>query len=470
MSSFLTDDIIRCYPDYPEYFSNLKKLEKHQGIRGVVLWSKDMKAWALNLIVNPMFNISSYSKSFYRGFVIPGNLGFKKIFKHLCNAIIRNKFSRLRYILSCLNVYQRIPGPLKKLQNFEKLVSQHGIQTKEEYIKVVTIGRKALNIEPCYFPPIEVKSVPTGQTVAILPGKNGEYPDYLRSGRKNFHPDATERIPYFQGNLVLIGDDGGKDRLVLIGHPVCQTILKPLQKVLLDILKEIPTDCTFKQDEGVKKLVELSKDANYVIHSIDLSDCTWNLPYILQEILLLELGVPREYLTLLRLPVYMKNKFINVEKGQAMGLNPSFPLFSLFHNILLTGFCIQEGVKPDCFRILGDDVILWNDNVRQRYLQFLNFFEVPISSKKTFSSKFFGEFAGQIILRGVNITPIKSKDITASKIQLYNTYKAVLGKKLRWLNHCSLSSFLIIGGLLSSMLFARILPKIAKGGCDGCAA
>jgi ribosomal protein L27 len=80
-------------------------------------------------------------------------------------------------------------------------------------------------------------------------------------------------------------------------------------------------------------------------------------------------------------------------KGQPLGLGPSFPLFALTHGLVL--FTLNEGRWDQTFYVLGDDVIILDDDLADKYKKWLSTVHVNISEQKTFSSNAVGQFAGK---------------------------------------------------------------------------
>jgi hypothetical protein len=160
---------------------------------------------------------------------------------------------------------------------------------------------------------------------------------------------------------------------------------------------------------------------------VDLSDATWNFPFSLQAQVLRAIGGGR-LLEFFELPISDDGLFIEVKKGQAMGLNPSFPLFGLTHNLLLVGLCRYIGCNPvDTFRVLGDDVVIADRRVRDLYLEFARDYNVPISDHKCLNGDA-AEFAGKIILKGVDITPIRWTMLGGTQLPaLFHSYRSIIG-------------------------------------------
>jgi hypothetical protein len=104
---------------------------------------------------------------------------------------------------------------------------------------------------------------------------------------------------------------------------------------------------------------------------------------------------------------YYKKEAFSWSKGQPMGLRASFPAFALTHGLLLHH--ISNGA--DVFAILGDDVVIWDTSVYERYIQLMQEWQVPISTHKTLSSSRLCEFAGAVIHSNMVFRNYKWKDI-----------------------------------------------------------
>jgi len=81
----------------------------------------------------------------------------------------------------------------------------------------------------------------------------------------------TRKLSYF-------ADKGGKTRVIAILDYWSQSVLKPVHDVLMDILRGIPTDCTFNQG-AFSSILPLSGP----FFSFDLSAATDRMPLALQQ-------------------------------------------------------------------------------------------------------------------------------------------------------------------------------------------
>jgi hypothetical protein len=147
--------------------------------------------------------------------------------------------------------------------------------------------------------------------------------------------------------------------------------------------------------------------------SIDLSNATDRLSKDIQIKLLTSMGVPKRYFNFLRLPVAYspkdfgedskeRIKFVKYRNGQPMGLFISFPMFELFHYVVLKTVVATTDAT---FCICGDDVVIACDekdslDLFNRYQILIERFGGVISEYKTVRSKEFAEGIGAIFLKG----------------------------------------------------------------------
>lgn len=458
MESLLIQDFIECTP-VPKL---LLKILKCHGKQGFVDILKGMKAWAFQIVSgNTNFTLPWSRTSVYLGYRYPRR--FKNLFRPLIKAVVRRNYHVIQEYLSYFNIYQVIKGPLKERSDYVKVIFQPAVVPPSPFWS--DLLRLVLTLTKYEYRRKEPDDVrPTGQSVAITPVETGSYAQWVAKGAPGSPIDhkvltaswfrGLTDTPYrslWQGNLSVIGDWGGKGRLILIGNPVVQSRLKPLQEDLLQLLRWLPTDCTFDQTQGHSFVIENQK-AGKPLYSVDLSDATWNFPFSLQKQVLQAFGADH-LLELFELPISNQGSMVKVEKGQAMGLNPSFPLFSLTHNLILIGMCKWLGLKPtESFRVLGDDVVLANPLLHKMYLKFCEDYEIPVSYHKCLQGRA-AEFAGKIFLDGKDLTPIRWRMLARDQLpQLFYPYRKILGKRVYSLI-TDKTAFLTLGGL----------PRISHG-------
>jgi hypothetical protein len=100
--------------------------------------------------------------------------------------------------------------------------------------------------------------------------------------------------------------------------------------------------------------------------------------------------------------------------GQPLGIAPSMSMFSTCHNLLLRGIAHAVGADLDCFRVLGDDVVISDSRVHEMYLSVLNEADIPISGNKSFNSTNYAEFAGFSITRQAMVRPGQWREASKS--------------------------------------------------------
>jgi hypothetical protein len=105
-----------------------------------------------------------------------------------------------------------------------------------------------------------------------------------------------------------------------------------------------------------------------------------------------------EYYTLFREvnDLYWKygDEQVRWARGQALGLGPSFPLFTLAHGFLL--FALNGFKWRSEFYVLGDDVVIMDDELALKYEEALRELDMPFSAAKTLRSSRMAEFAGYL--------------------------------------------------------------------------
>jgi hypothetical protein len=101
---------------------------------------------------------------------------------------------------------------------------------------------------------------------------------------------------------------------------------------------------------------------------------------------------------------------ISWRRGQPLGLYPSFGAFALTHGCLLLGLLNKEW--DNHFFILGDDVVILDDQLAQDYYQMLMHLGCPVSLQKSLHSNSLCEFGGKIISANSVISQYKWRGIS----------------------------------------------------------
>jgi hypothetical protein len=226
--------------------------------------------------------------------------------------------------------------------------------------------------------------------------------------------------------LSIVQDPELKARIVGIVDWITQVLMEPLSVQLFDLLRSIPQDRTFTQDPHIRK-VEGSK-----FHSLDLSNATDRFPLTLQKQLLAEmLGGPfaEAWGSLLTRKGFCapdgKTYFYKV--GQPIGARSSWAMFTLSHHLLVQYAAHLVGVYPfKDYILLGDDIVITNDAVAEKYVELITELGVGISPHKSHVSETTYEFAKRWFHNGVEVTgfPLNSVITTIAKpLELYTSVR-----------------------------------------------
>jgi len=222
------------------------------------------------------------------------------------------------------------------------------------------------------------------------------------------------------GNLGITQERGGKLRVFAFPNLLFQVMLNPMKASLLRILKRIPEDCTHNQQAGVD-WVRTQMQMGRKTYSVDLSDATNHFPFDIQRAVLEDIFRNPEWETHLGLFEYVsKGKygadaigipFVQWTKGQPLGTGPSFPAFAITHHAVLHHCKVVVGkAGVDCYRILGDDIVITDESVYNQYRHVLSLLKCPVSEPKTFESMDLSEFGGMVVYKGMVIPSTKWVD------------------------------------------------------------
>jgi len=196
-------------------------------------------------------------------------------------------------------------------------------------------------------------------------------------------------LPMVIGRLGQSIQQGTKRRLFSMGHFFNQRLLHPLHQWCADVLKVIPMDGTFNQEEPLDRLI-----GNQTCYCVDRVAIESHYAH----------GTPIG--RTVKAPSH-----VVFCAGQPLGLKSSWPLFALSHHFMVwyAAHKVYPYTKFDKYAVLGDDVIICDDRVAAEYLKALEDVQVQISvSKSLVSHSGAGEFAKRFRVRGlsVDLSPI----------------------------------------------------------------
>nr|UJQ92536.1 MAG: putative RNA-dependent RNA polymerase [Mitoviridae sp.] len=229
----------------------------------------------------------------------------------------------------------------------------------------------------------------------------------------------------FAGRLATKLEAAGKVRVFAMVDYWTQVALKPLHDTIFDLLKGIPQDGTFDQHKPVKALIKRSKSG--YLASFDLSAATDRLPVRVQQSVLAvmfnpafaeawkNLLVDREYSILppVRdrpddpIHLYDESDHYRYAVGQPMGAYSSWAMLALTHHVIVQFAAYRAGVKGwfKDYAVLGDDVIIGNEDVANHYLRVMEILGVEVGLQKSLiSNNKSGEFAKRLYFKGQDVS------------------------------------------------------------------
>jgi hypothetical protein len=212
-----------------------------------------------------------------------------------------------------------------------------------------------------------------------------------------------------------VNDPEGKARIICIFDYWSQMALKEVHNYGFNLLRMIPQDRTFDQDPFAIK-----KEGPY--YSIDLTAATDRFPIRLQQMLFEQLSsedVARAWSNILtshEVWVPWENRSVKYATGQPMGAYSSWAIFALTHHLVVqySASVMGETMPFKDYMLLGDDIVIANKAVAQRYCETLHDLGVGISMNKTHGSHHTYEFAKRWVSHGIEISGIPLRGLIAS--------------------------------------------------------
>lgn len=212
-----------------------------------------------------------------------------------------------------------------------------------------------------------------------------------------------------------------KRRAIAVPNRFLQSSLEPLQKYVWAFLRRMPEDCSFDQNKFTSVVSQKLREGDYV-GSADLSAASDNLPreigmsYLRMTSNYLpdpEKGIVEEYLNAFEATcegLWENGEFFDsFQVGQPLGTLPSFPILALSNHLVCRSLIagLYGRYMPGMYAVLGDDVIFFDELLREYYIKLMEKLETPMSLHKSYAGRLV-EFAGRIFIR--NQPPSYSPD------------------------------------------------------------
>nr|DAD49837.1 TPA_exp: RNA-dependent RNA polymerase [Lutzomyia longipalpis mitovirus 1] len=287
----------------------------------------------------------------------------------------------------------------------------------------------------------------------------------------------------YLGKLSYFGDGAGKVRIIAIGNLVIQITLFPLHQLIIKYLKSLKTlDATYNQeiifdifkkyrDESMESFCKTNNlpnplpldfdfetyiDNNDIIYtnfkapySLDLSNATDRIPLGIQFFVLWgftkRFSVALWWFLIISTLVFKlklpSGKTIDVKysTGQGMGLYSSWSILALTHHLLVKLRAFKIG-QPDFtdYLILGDDIVIFREEVAFSYIQVITDLGVDISIHKTVKPElgWGSEFASKLVYENnqglvTNIRPLPTGTLIEGGISsFFNLMRCILSYDL----------------------------------------
>jgi len=228
------------------------------------------------------------------------------------------------------------------------------------------------------------------------------------------HTDDISHGPMVAGEVHFLQEPGYKLRSIASPYRLFQVASQPLKNDLGQLVRTLDWDCTHDQGKALP-FIQKALSNKCVVHSVDLSSATDYFPYELQQIVLETIyGENNPYVKLFR-DISRANWHSELgeivwKKGQPLGFNPSFFTFTLTHGLVLLSLLGKEYNHE--FFVLGDDVVILDSLLFNKYLSFLSAMACPYASDKTLISSELAEFAGKVITSDKSYPQLKWRRVS----------------------------------------------------------
>nr|UPW42116.1 MAG: putative RNA dependent RNA polymerase [Xinjiang mito-like virus 39] len=233
----------------------------------------------------------------------------------------------------------------------------------------------------------------------------------------------------FVGALSFKEEAAGKLRVFAMVDVITQSLLKPLHLKLFDLFKLLPNDGTHDQERAFIYAQTLSMKHQRSF-GFDLSSATDRLPAISQAKLLngifgsgfgdvwLKVLVDRSYLVKPN-EYKIQEGAIKYSVGQPMGALSSWAMLNFLHHMMVQ-YCFKMENPTfqgwyDQYVVLGDDIVLFEESIANRYLQLCKDLGVTINESKSIVSKLpVVEFAKRTSYKGFDVSAFSFKEFISN--------------------------------------------------------
>jgi hypothetical protein len=121
--------------------------------------------------------------------------------------------------------------------------------------------------------------------------------------------------------------------------------------------------------------------------------------------------------------------------GQPMGAYSSWPAFSLCHHLVVLIACKRAGFNPLTYKnymLLGDDIVIADEEVATNYLDIMRDLGVEISFEKSLVSSDTLEFAKRLVRHGKEVSPAPLRSLLEARNNLSAVLSFFRDLEIRW--------------------------------------
>jgi hypothetical protein len=377
-------------------------------------------------------------------------------------AIVRGSLTVIRYWLSLLGLYRVLKGEIKSklntitdpfsgdlnvLNDFQKFLwlnskrlltsfSPHFDLTKLQARRIINIQKASPSSSVSWLGLFhDIQNLDVYLRDSVL-----SYLDLTNSTRLRMLYDdvigqdlgtpSTLKSGRHLGQLSFKEEAAGKLRVFAMVDVFTQSLLKPLHDYLFDIFKKLPNDGTHDQGKAFDLATQLAIKYNGSF-GFDLSSATDRLPVVVQEKFLSVIfgkGFGTVWRRLLvNRPYFISNNKYNIDSGnvyysvgQPMGALSSWAMLNMIHHLMVQ-YCysLNYGFNKPWYRdyvVLGDDLVLFDPKVAEKYLTLCKGLGVEINLTKSVIAKGVPvvEFAKRTSYKGFDVSALSFKEFISN--------------------------------------------------------
>lgn len=219
------------------------------------------------------------------------------------------------------------------------------------------------------------------------------------------------------GNITSINERGNKHRVVASPNLLINILGYPLARSITELNRRWPCqgfDSHKLTVEFIQRLLAQSWEGENpkTFHSIDMKSFTDYLPYGGFQSHILDVMIDFGLITqfdkkVMDLICSMPFRFLGTSlsvtygTGTPMGSYPSFPLATFANGVMLAAASLECGYTNTMDlpgKVIGDDIVIWNDDVAACYRDIAKDLGLIISEDKSISSQHMCEMCSKIIL------------------------------------------------------------------------